>query len=279
MADLSAGRRRPGTTGRPLRVVVVGSSTTFMVVPAPRGVDEEAYPALLDECLLDRGVVATTTLHAKWHATVKELLGYYEPWVRDHFPDVLILNVGMADCQARVLPTWLYRHTMTWDTGSSNAAVRYRAFVVPTIRRAVRRWQMLLSGRAPLAASRVPPEMFRRGIARFVRHAARDHGALVLVLDIDPPGEALLRLQPRLDERVRRYNAVLQQVVDEATPGTARLVSTSKIVSRDTSTLLPDGLHRSAEGHRLVAEHLADVIVAQAACLGLPDLPTAMEPG
>jgi lysophospholipase L1-like esterase len=116
--------------------------------------------------------------------------------------------------------------------------------------------------------SRVPPAPFERAMTRLARLCNRDLGALVLLLDIDPPGERVLHWQPGLDRRVARYNAILQRVA-EAAPGRTVVVPTSGLVKADPSRLLPDGLHRSADGHRLVAGALADVIAAHAAELGL----------
>lgn len=256
-------RRPVGTAERPLRVVVIGNSTTFMVVPPPSSVDDDPYPGLLDEALLDRGVIARTTLRARWHATVKEVLRRFEDWVRDPLPDVLVVNVGVVDCQARVLPTWLYRHSITWLPGTSGWSHRYRRHAVPTLRRAVRGWQRRLVGPAPLAMSRVPPATFRRAVELVVRRAVKDHRALVLLLDIDGPGPALTALQPGVGGRIARYNEVLRDVVHRYADERVVLLETSQQVMADQERLLPDGIHRSAEGHRLVAQSVADAIVAR----------------
>lgn len=254
---------------RPLRVVVVGSSVTFQVAPDPVTVDDAPYPGLLDGALRDRGVEAVTQLRARWHATAKEVLARHEPWVRDALPHVVVLNVGFPDCQPRTVPTWLYRHVITWQPGLSGASVRYRARVVPLLRRVVRRWQQLVAGRLPLRLSRLSPAAFRRAVTRTVRHSVRDHRALVLVLDIDPPGPAVQRLMPGLDARVAAYNAVLADVVRAAGDERVVLVRTSELVAADPEALLPDGIHRSAAAHRLVAERLADVITENGALVGL----------
>lgn len=258
------GERRPvGTADRPLRVVVVGNSTTFMQVPPPACVDDDPYPGLLDEALLERGLVARTILKAQWHATVKEVLRRLEDWVRDPLPDVLVVNVGVVDCQARVLPTWLYRHAVTWLPGTSAWATRYRRHAVPPLRRAVRGWQRRTVGSAPLLLSRVPPGTFRRSVQLLVRRAVRDHRALVLVLDIDGPGPVLRRLQPGITERIAVYNALLAEVVAGFDDERVVLLRTSELVMHDQERLLPDGIHRSALGHRLVATAVAEAVAAR----------------
>jgi lysophospholipase L1-like esterase len=66
---------------------------------------------------------------------------------------------------------------------------------------------------------------------------------------------------PGLQERVDRYNAILERVVAREPAGRATLLRTSEVVAADPERLLPDGIHRSAEGHRLVAERIADEVV------------------
>lgn len=263
-----AERRRVGTADRPLRVVVVGNSTTFMVVPSPSSVDDDPYAGLLDEALLDRGLVARTTLKARWHATVKEVLQRYEEWVCDLLPDVVVINVGVVDCQARVVPTWFYRHVVTWLPGTSEWSTRYRRHAVPVLRRGVRGWQRRTVGRVPLLMSRVPPRTFRRALELLIRRAVRDHRALVLVLDIDGPGPALSRLQPGIECRIAVFNEVIAGVVTSFADERVVLLPTSALVMHDQETLLPDGLHRSPEAHRRVAALVADAVLSHARVLG-----------
>jgi lysophospholipase L1-like esterase len=240
-----------------------------MVVPAPVADDEEAYPALLDEALLDRGLTSVTHHHSRWHATVKEVLHQTEPWIRDHHPDVVVLNVGFVDCQARVLPTWLYRHSITWLPGLSRASQRYRRHAIPTLRLLVRHWQRLTVGRVGLPFSRVPPGPFAHAVKRIVKQALRDHRSLVLLLDVDGPGPALSRWQPGIASRIDAYNDLLSVIAQSFDDPRVVLLRTSRTVAEDQAALLPDGIHRSAEGHRRMAGAIADAVVANAGLLGL----------
>lgn len=262
-----ADRPRPGTPARPLRVVVIGNSCVFLTVPAADGVDDDPYPGHLRELLHERGIEATVVVHSQWHTTVKEALPRFETWVRDELPDLVVVNLGIVDAQARVLPTWLLRNTMTWLPGQGAVAHRYRQRVVPRLRDPVRGWQRFWGGRVGPRWSRVRPAVFQRSMARLLQLCARQCNAHVLVMDIDAPNDRLLHFMPGLTDRVDRYNAILERVV--AREGGATLLRTSQVVAPDPEGLLPDGIHRSATGHRLVAVALADEVVRMADRLGL----------
>ena len=262
-------RQPPGTPGRPLRVVVIGNSCVFLTVPAAYGVDDDSYPGWLRELLHQRGVEATVAVHSQWHTTVKEALPKFEPWVRDELPDVVIVNLGIVDAQARVLPTWLLRNTMTWLPGQGAVASRYRRKVAPLLRPRVRAWQRYWAGRVGPRWSRVRPSVFERSMARLLHLCARQCNAHAIVLDIDPPNDVLLSWMPGLDERVERYNAILSRVVGPDPDGPATLLRTSEVVAAAPDLLLPDGIHRSAAGHRAVAERIAEEILRLGPRLGL----------
>jgi hypothetical protein len=263
-----ADRRQVGTPERPLRVAVVGNSCVFMTVPPPEHVDDDPYPGWLREMLLDRGIASDVVVHSQWHTTVTETLPRFERWIRDELPDLVIVNLGIVDAQARVLPTWLLRNTMTFLPGQGGVAQRYRRRVAPHLRTGVRAWQRVWAGRVGLQWSRVRPTVFERSMARLVGLCARQCNAHVLVLDIDDTNDVLLHWMPGLQERVDHYNVLLERVV-AGSQGTATLLRTSQVVAADPARLLPDGIHRSAEGHRRVAAAIADAVVAVGPTLGL----------
>ncbi|MGI8537314.1 MAG: hypothetical protein ACR2K2_12680 [Mycobacteriales bacterium] len=178
--------------------------------------------------------------------------------MRNHFPDVVVVNFGMAECQPRVVPTWLVRHFTTWDRSSAEMARWYRRELAPPLWTAVRRWQQVGSGRIGSRTARLAPARFAAEIRRIVEMVRAEARPLVLVLDIDPPGPRIVHWLPGIDARVDHYNTVLAGVVRDLGDEEVRFVRSSAIVRElGFDVALPDGLHRSAVGHRRTAELLA----------------------
>ncbi len=247
----------------PVSVVVAGNSASLFVVPPRRRRDEGTYGELLPGRLAAAGVRATVTHTGKWFDMVHELRRRYETAVRNHFPDVLVLNYGMAECQPEVVPTWLVRHFTTWNRSSHPVALRYRDSLSPPVWRYVRRWQQVAAGRVgPSRTHRLAPQRFSTEMERVIRMAREDIGCLVLVLDLDPPGERVCHWMPGLRERWRAYQQILADLVADLADPEVRLVAASRTVADlGVDVALPDGLHRTSVGHSRTAALLGEEIL------------------
>ncbi len=260
----------PGTAARPVRVTVVGSSCSYMVVPR-KTADDRSYGQVLPDLLAQRGVHARVFHSSRWFGMIQDVRRRYEP-IRDTMPDVVVLNFGMGEAQPRLVPTWLMDHLTTWDRSSHPAALGYRRHVASRGWRFLRRAQRRGALR-DRRTHRLSPQRFRHEVQELARRLRTEVTPLVLFLDLDPPGSRVLHWMPGLDERAARFNDVLQAAVDDLGDPEVRVVSASRTVGDDVDVLLPDGFHRCAEGHRRTAALLADVI-----CDWLPDTPHADAP-
>ena len=239
---------------RPLRVHVVGSSAAVMVAPAHGPRDGGNYGEQL-AVLLSRSGLPTTVSHAcRWFGQVDEVVGRYEHAVRDAFPDVLVLNFGMVECQSNVLPSWLVRHATTWHRTSRPGASFYRRALLARMWPHLRDYQRW-AGTRDARTYRLPPRRFVADLRRLVDLARQECGCLVLLIDVDPPGERVEHWLPGTAERVRHYNGLLADLAG-GYDDDVRLVRASAALT-DPAVQVPDGLHRSAEGHGLTARLLA----------------------
>jgi lysophospholipase L1-like esterase len=247
----------------PLRIVVLGSSCSLWVSPSRTHRDEGTYGELLPALLAQHGHAAEVRHTGKWFDMVNEAKRRYEHAVRAHYPDVLVLNYGLAEEQPNFLPTWAVRHFTSWDLSSRPVAVAYRRYLAPRLWRLARSWQRMAARLSTRHSWRLSPARFTRDMGRIIELARDDTRCLVLVLDIDPPDARLLHWLPGLDRRWAHYQETMQRFIDDIGDPEVRLVPASAaLVERlGLDVGLPDGMHRSAPGHALMAEMLAAEIV------------------
>jgi lysophospholipase L1-like esterase len=243
---------------RPLRVHVVGNSCAVLVEPEHGPRDGGTYGEQLGPMLAGRGVPTVVSHAGTWFGMVCDVLAHYERDVRDHFADVLVINFGMAECQSDLLPTPIVRHLTTWHRTSRVGTGTYRSRLLPPVWRQLRRYQQWASAHDNGATHRLGPRRFVADLTRTIDMVRKDCGSLVLLLDIDPPGERVEHWLPGTTARAERYNALLAEVAGRYDDG-VRLVPAGALLA-DPASELPDGLHRSPAGHARTAELLADEI-------------------
>ncbi|MCW2600405.1 MAG: hypothetical protein JWM02_2234 [Frankiales bacterium] len=244
--------------GRPLRVHVLGSSASVLVEPRHGPRDGGTYGEQLVPLLAERGVPAVVSHAGTWFGRICDALPHYERDVRDHFPDVLVVNYGMAECQSNLLPTPVVRHLTTWHRTSRPGTHLYRNRLMPKVWKVLRDYQQWGSAHDSGRTYRLRPSRFVADMTRTIDMARKDCGALVLLLDIDPPGPRVEHWLPGTAARVQRYNGLLSTLADCYDKGVLLVPAGAALT--DPSTQLPDGLHRSPAGHALTARLLADEI-------------------
>lgn len=243
---------------RPLRVHVLGSSAAVLVEPHHGPRDGGTYGTQLAGLLTSRGLPTVTSHAGTWFGRISDTLAHYERDVRDHFPDVLVVNFGMAECQSDALPAWLVRHLTTWHRTSRAGAGTYREQVARRAWPVLRDYQRWAGRHDVDRTHRLRPARFVADLRRTVDLVRKDCGSLVLLLDIDPPGERVEHWLPGTGRRVEHYNRLLAEVAG-GYDDDVRLVAASRTLT-DPATELPDGLHRSVAGHALTAGLLADEV-------------------
>jgi hypothetical protein len=250
-----------GDVREPIRILVTGGSVSAFVVPRRRSRAEGTYGEQLPRLLAQAGVQAGVEFEPRWFGLLTELRRDYERRVRNHMPDVLVLNYGMGECQPRIIPTWLARHLQSWDVGQAAFPRAYRRRLAPVAWRVLRRVQQVGSRWVGLHTWRVSPARFERELRRLIELVRVDVCPLVLFLDLDPPGPRITHWLPGIDRRREVHQEVLVRVVADYGPDVRLVRASDTVFEHGFDRVLPDGLHRTPFGHRLTAGLLADEIL------------------
>jgi lysophospholipase L1-like esterase len=240
----------------PVRIVVLGSSAGLFIRPPREHPSEGTYAEVLERELLARGLEVVVTNSSAWTLQVTDALRRIAALVFSHQPRVVVINLGMFEAQRLTIPTtwfrWLYSGT---SRGGVNLAVRDA--VGPHIVRLYKWMTPRLLARLTLP-HRVPPRRFEQELTSLVDNIRKERGADVLLFTISPPSDRIAATLPDIVGNANSYNDIIRRVASKI-GANVEVVEVADLLT-DLDKELPDGLHFSVEGHRLVGEYLAERI-------------------
>ena len=247
--------RRELSPGRPLSVVVLGNSLSVLSIPQRSGVHDGVYAEVMRDRLVAAGIPTRVHLEGRWFDFATEALARYEGSVRAHLPDVVVLQFGLNESQPWLLPIPVVRHFIRRADVTTRTGTWYRERVAPKAWRYVRAYRTWASERVGTRTWQTTPHRFEAAMVRLIQATRYDSQPLVLVLDVEPPGEVLERFLPGMSARHAVVQERLRQVVASFGDPDVRLVPVSELVTGVDVTA--DQIHYSPAGHRLVGERLA----------------------
>jgi len=248
---------------RKWRVLVLGNSLTT-IVPLRRSRLDGPYAEILELLLRNEGLDVEVRNAGREYELLPEGIHRYQEEERAWSPDVVVVNYGIVDCQAPVIPKGIHNHFMTWETGLSRPAVAYRRVVAARVWPKLRDYQRFAMRRAAMRGWRVNPRRYGLELARLIMLARHDY-RFVCVIDINPPGARLLHNLPGIEARRDVLQAITEKVVADAQvndpDGVRRIPSAALADEMGIDEAIPDGYHWSPAAQRRVAEMLAAEIV------------------
>jgi lysophospholipase L1-like esterase len=246
---------------RPLSVVTLGNSVPSLMLPPRRDRAAGTYSEVLADVLSGEGVPTVPVVHSEWFGFLTKAWKAYPEKVRVHSPDVLILHFGTNELQPWLVPVWMVRHFMTQGQATTRAARAYRKLVSPRLWRWLRNYRRWVAPLAGMRTWQTTPRRFRNTLDRLLWQSRADGRPLVLVLDIEAPGEILHHFLPGIDKRHALYQQLLEDVVTRVGDPEVRLIRISEVAAGVESGAAPDGMHYTPAGHRAIGERLADEVL------------------
>ena len=235
-----------------LNLAVVGNSVAVLLVPPRTRRADGTYGEIVADRLAAEGHDVSLALEGRVFGFATQALRGVDDRLIRHAPDIVILQFGVNESQPWILPVWLLRHLMTTHRTTTNIGLRYRERVVAPVWKRVRGFRRRVAPHVHLRTWQLWPDRFASAMSELVM--ALD-AALVLVMDITPPGDTLEHFLPGQRERHAVFQEVLARVVAEADDPDVRLVRASSVIDdlgMDVASV--DGIHFTAAGHAAVAD-------------------------
>jgi lysophospholipase L1-like esterase len=243
-------------------VLVFGNSVATLQLPPRSDRADGTYAEVLADLLVAEGVPTTPHLESRWFDFLHRAMRDYEGRVRVHAPDVVIVQFGLNEYQPWLAPVWLIRHLLVKNQAVTRPAKAYRLWVAPRLWAGLREYRRRA---APVVGTRTwqtTPRRFGGHLRRLIHNLRVEGRPLVLVLDIDRPDNRLEHFLPGMQARHDRFQSVISKVVEQAADPDVRLVRVSEITAALGPAALPDGMHYSPQTHRVVAQALAEEVLA-----------------
>lgn len=253
---------RTVTPERPLSVVVLGNSVAVLSIPGRTGADDGSYAEVLRDRLAAAGVPVRVAQEGRWFDFAVTGFKRYQESVRRHLPDVVVLQYGLNESQPWLLPVPVVRHLVTDHEVATRTGQLYRHHVAYPVWRKVRAYRRWAAPKVGMRTWQTTPRRFGEVMKQLVRAIRYDSRPLVLVLDVNAPGEVLRHFLPGMEQRHAVVQQVLREVVDSFDDPEVRLVEASVACAAAGDEASADGMHHSPLGHRVVGELLADEVLA-----------------
>ena len=246
---------------RPLSLVVVGNSVTFVQVPPRSRREQGTYGEVARDLLWEAGVPTTLHLEGRWSDFAHRAVRRYEHSVRVHAPDVVSIQYGLNEAQPWLVPIRWIDHLVQKNVSTTRLSERYRRHVVPRVWRVVRGFRRRTAAHVP--TWQLTPRRLAMSLTNLVFRIRIEQRSLVLLHDVGVPGRSLEHFLPGVGRRLAYMNEVVAAVVEAFDDPDVRLVRSSTVVDElGPATALPDGLHWTPDVHARVGAMLAEEVLA-----------------
>lgn len=233
------------------RVCVLGSSISMLVRPDGSG---DPYPRVLERILNCAGDdLWLIENQSEIAATVDSISTHLATRIVAAQPDVTILHYGHVEAIRRPHSKRMWLWTHLYVPGMTPRARKVRI---------IGRWYAAARRRLGLTQQWVPLSRFHHALSEGIEYLQRNTSKTIILIEANPWNESIEAYGPGTNGQIEKYNAAMREI---ATSHGIELLELSELSAADpfhrpVQDFIPDGTHFSGEGHRLLAQVLADRI-------------------
>lgn len=228
-----------------LHIAVVGNSVAMRVRPPEQPPDNRNYTVLLREAEAETGGCKVTMNVTNWSsggATIREIHKSLNDIIR-LFPDFYVLNLGVVDASTRDIPRWFFNIINSTNPSRFHRVMK---FIHGGLITRFRRPLVLIRGKRSWVSHRE----FNQLYALLIERLLKETNATIIGLSINLANERVERALPGSRSNHEKYNRIIEHNMQHS-----RCIYLD-LEDFNTEIHFPDGVHFSAEGHRLVADRI-----------------------
>ena len=228
------------------KISIIGNSVSLRVRPPQKSPNNKNYTAFIQEyfdennsdILIDNKAIGATTVY--------NVICKIDEYV-NAFPDYFIINLGVVDASTREIPLWFFRLANSNKDGFVFLASRifYRVFLM--------KFRAILV-RLRLKRSWVSEKKYKKYFKFLIEYLLKETNAKIIVIPINKANTRIKKELPGSDKKYEKYNKIM---FDIATKNNCSFIDISDLNDKEH---FPDGIHFSADGHKIVAERIIEQI-------------------
>jgi lysophospholipase L1-like esterase len=221
-------------------IAVIGNSVAMRVRPPMDFPENKNYSVLLR----DDGFQMQNL--AKGGNTIKSALKELDSIV-SAFPDIYILNFGVVDASNREIPRWFFNLVNSSGQAWYN---RFSSFIYNGFIKRIRRQLVFLRGKRPW----VRKKAFRKYLTYMLDRLQKETNANIIGLSINLANDRVEKALPGSRKNHRAYNKILSEALK------GKRCTFLDLTDLESEKYYPDGVHFSAEGHKIVSQRIVDTL-------------------
>lgn len=243
-----------------MKICVIGNSVGFKIRPPRAAPDERTYSEILEAA----GHCVKNV--SKAGVLLQEAYGLLEDEVITFFPDVVVINHGVVEVCYRTsvrvannaaIPN-VYLNSVF---GREYQFVNSRGFSIVNLGRRAMNWAIRIgAGALGLKWQWMRSEDFVEVVGATCALIQKETNARIFVMGITPSSSRVERMLKGTGERITHTNRLLRDYCAAAGPRMHFVDVEQCIPESDLPAMVPDGIHFSAAGHRVIAERLLRAI-------------------
>lgn len=225
------------------RIAVIGDSTVEWIRPYRNHKDEFTYSELLineNEYLVDIYVRPGMTSHEALILVWKELAG--------KFYDYYIFSFGINDCTPRSYPKAMadyYNSTLVPQRFVDKLLfLFYRVFTSTKLQK--------VCSRLKISKPWINLNTFEKNINLMTNLLTKETDAKIIFLSLPQTSKRVCEVICNINEVIPKYSDIIKR----KSSGRIFIIDTDKLFKNEYELYIPEGIHYSSEGHRLVYDEI-----------------------
>ena len=229
------------------KILIIGDSTIQWIRPYRNHIDDFTYVELLRKEGYDIDVISMPGM------TSKEVLNIYWNTLGGKFYDIYIVSVGINDLTPRSYPRWMwkiYNNLLIKESLLSKTFdIFYRLFTNKFIQKVFSKYR--------ISKPWISLKYFNLYLSKFQELVIKETDSKIIYLSLPMVSTRVSSILYGIEKNIVAYKRVIKDLVDNKR---VYEIDIDKLFEKDIEKYNTEGIHYTADGHKIIFENLVKMI-------------------